>query len=239
MRVAICDDEEEITRLLERYIQCFKVERRPQEHLEIIRMSNVLELYKYLDDDEEMIDIIFLDIVLGSYNGIEWGTKLQEKKPDVKIIFITGYIQHVEEIFNCTPFALLLKPITLKKVEDVLERAVTALLSEKVSYLTVRNKEGIQNVEMKNIVYIESRGRYIELHMINTEVIKITMTMNKIEEMLNEDFVKCHRSYFINLKKIEKLSKNNVYVAGSSILPVSAANYKNVYDKFMAEMEDG
>lgn len=244
MRIAICDDDNRINDLIEDYIKISigkpGIIDKPgfNEVIKIDKISSAFELYEYIENVQDALDVIFLDIVLGRDNGIELGAKLQEKQKNVRIIFITGYINYVESIFHIVPFGLLLKPITQERVSNILLKAIKSLDNNKGSYVTFKNHHGLSTVALKDIVYVESQGRYLEIHCGQADTLRVIMTMNEVEKMLNDDFIRCHRSYFINVRKIKKLSKKYASLDNGNEVPVSAGNYQQVYDKFISSLEE-
>lgn len=238
MRIAICDDDKIINNMIEKYIKLSVNRLGIDESVTIEKIENAFQLYEYIDDARCQLDILFLDIVLGRDNGIELGEKLQERNKNIKIIFITGHINFVESIFKIEPFGLLLKPITEERVFRILLRAIKSLNENQGQYVIFKNRNGLTNVKLNDIMYVESRGRYLEIHFVHEEPLRVTMTMNEMEHMLSDSFIKCHRSYFFNIRKIRKLSKNYACVEGGKEIPVSMGNYKKVYDRLIQNLEE-
>ena len=80
-------------------------------------------------DSGNIYDLIFMDIILKKENGIYLSDNILKKINHVKIVFVTGYVAYVEDIFDIEPFALLVKPIKEEKVLHILEKAFQALES--------------------------------------------------------------------------------------------------------------
>ncbi|MBQ3584656.1 MAG: response regulator transcription factor [Lachnospiraceae bacterium] len=238
MRIGILDDDKEILELLENYIVSELKKTTIQEPVIIDKFETAFELYQFIDETKEKMDILFLDILLGKDNGIELGAKIIEKQSNVKIIFITGNIQYVEEIFNITPFALLLKPIRKEKVGQILIKAYNAVKQSQKQYITFTNRSGMVTLEIDNILYIESRGRYLFIYSEHTDEVKIIMTMSEIENQLPDFFVKSHRSYIINIHKIRKIMQKEVQLNDGVIVPVSQNRHMDVCEKFREYLEE-
>lgn len=236
MHIGICDDDINIINELERYLIRVNSQNDKKQDIVVEKFSNAFAVLDYIENSNETLDVIFLDIVYGSENGISIGEKIQERQKNIKIVFITGYINYVEDIFNIVPFAILIKPFTFDKVSWIWNKVVSAIEAGRTQYVMLKTKDGIYSIDIKDIIYIESRGRYLRISVeeqLERLELTVRMTMNDIEEKLNDLFVKCHRSYFINIMKIRKISKYEVVLSDKSIVPVSRPNYKMIYDRYM------
>ncbi|MGR6906763.1 LytR/AlgR family response regulator transcription factor [Lysinibacillus sp. BSL11] len=67
-------------------------------------------------------NVVFLDIVMPDMDGLALGEKIQEKIPDVEIVFTTGFDQYAIDPFNLHAIDYLLKPLQISRLEKTLER---------------------------------------------------------------------------------------------------------------------
>ena len=235
MRIAICEDEIKIAEeLKDEIVKMSKYISDKEVSVKIF--TNSFGLLDYIESNK--VDVIFMDIVLEKENGISLTADIQEKFKKVKIVFITGYINYVENVFDVKPFALLMKPITEERVRNMLVKLENAINGEEDNYITIENKEGIHTVEENSIIYVESDGRYINIFTQNSGKIRAIMTMSGAEEKFSHKLMKVHRSYMINVRKIKKLEKNAAIIENGVRIPISRGNYQKVYDSYMEYMKN-
>lgn len=198
---------------------------------------NALEALDFLQYNQ--IDLMFVDISMPDITGIEF-IKALVKPP--KFIFITAHREFALEGFKVDAADYLLKPISyadfLKAVEKTKNRYFASLEKETEAqnnnYLFVKSGYKVVKVHLNNIIYIEAMGEYIKIHQENKNPIMTLMSLKKIGEYLlnNVDFMKVHRSYIINLKKIITVDKNRIAVAENTFVPISN-QYKEKFQKFL------
>ncbi len=237
MRIAVCDDEKVIKDIVVEHLNAFFKNTGVQEKIYIDTFSGAFEMLDYMERNKKKYDVIFMDIMLGKDNGIKLSEKILAIHQNVQIIFITGYIDYVEDIFDIAPTGLLIKPISYEKIKKVMEK-VNKNISNNEKYITVNNKDGIQVIHTNEINYIESQGRYLLIKRKSGELIKVIMTISEMEQMLNTDFVKCHRSYIVNCRKIRRLDKRAIYLSDGQDIPVSSGNYENVRKRYINILEE-
>jgi len=190
--------------------------------------SGAMEAMKYLIDNT--VDLIFLDIHMPGFSGVDFVKTL--KNPP-KIILTTSDPKFAIEAFEYE-FIMdyLLKPIEATRFKKAIGKAQTKSIStEKLIKETVETKE-IDNdfyinidrrlikIDLPTIYLIEAKGDYIK---IKTESKDYTVhsTLKKIEEKLPDSlFLKIHRSYIINIKKIIDIEDNSVLIK-KDVIPVS------------------
>ncbi|MDO5981075.1 LytR/AlgR family response regulator transcription factor [Flavivirga spongiicola] len=193
---------------------------------------NAIEAIKYLNQNN--VDLIFLDIHMPDFTGFDF---IQTLKNPPKIILTTSDANFAIEAFEYDCIVdYLVKPITLPRFEKAIQKA-KATTSE-----TVKNTEPADAVEtasgndlyinidrrlikldIPSIYLIEAKGDYIN---VKTEEKNYTVhsTLKKIEEKLPDSlFLKVHRSYIINIKKIIDIEDNSVLIK-KDVIPVSRSN---------------
>jgi two-component system, LytTR family, response regulator len=165
-------------------------------------------------------DVVFLDIEMPRMNGFRMLEELQDT--DAEIIFTTAYNHYAIDAIRISAFDYLMKPIS---VED-LQNAVTRLMvkhkrqtSEKLSVLkkslqenrsqedriAIPTSEGMEFINIKNIVRIESSSNYSKLHLLSGQTVLVTRLLKDFEEMLLPyRFYRVHHSHVINLAYIKK-----------------------------------
>ncbi len=182
MNIAVVDDEEVIREQISGFIK----KRNPG-----FNISGFATGEELLTADKEF-DIIFLDIQMEGMGGIEAARTLRQSNDDRVIIFITGIKEHVFEAFDVSAFHYLLKPIEESKFIEVLGRAVDEAGRRKVQkeqQIFIRTKNRGYTLNLSSILYIENRGKKVEIHTTDMEdIIESYATMDELEGQLGDAF---------------------------------------------------
>ena len=195
---------------------------------------NAMQAIKFLNKNE--VDLIFLDIHMPDFTGFDF---IDSLKNPPKIVLTTSDRDFAIEAFEYDCIVdYLVKPITLprflkamQKVESfkapVVQKAAPVVQeakqeeSEKEMYVNIDRR--LIKIVFDNIFLIEAKGDYV---LIKTEGKNYTVhsTLKKIEEKLPDSlFLKVHRSYIINIKKIVDIEDNSVLIA-RDVIPISRSN---------------
>ena len=190
----------------------------------------------------EQIDLIFCDINMPDVTGMEFVRSLPEENRPM-IIFTTAYSQYAVDGFRLDAVDYLLKPFSLddfrhaaNKAQEWLDlRRTTGQEAGPQEYISVKADHKVMLVRTGDILCVESNGEYVVLVMQDGSRIVTLARMKNMETMLpSESFMRIHRSYIVNLKRISGYAKGCVYVDGiADPLPVS----DNFREAFMAYME--
>jgi DNA-binding LytR/AlgR family response regulator len=184
---------------------------------------NALEAIAFLKENE--VDFIFLDINMPLLSGIELAELLPKK---VKIVFTTAYAEHAADSYNYQKIDYLLKPITLKrflaaiqKIELYFSKIHTN--NEKVppndTYFFVKSGKMLSKILLADILYFEGEKEYVRLTT-STEKLLIYRRLKEIETQLSLPFVRVHNSYIVNIKQLDKIQDNHLFINGKQI-PIS------------------
>ena len=185
---------------------------------------------------ENNIDIIFLDINMPVLNGIEFAALVPR---ETRIIYITAYDNYAVQDFRVNALDYMLKPVSyddfVRAVGKAFEwksmrRALDNDTKRPTRQLTVKSENRLIQMRLDSINYVEVRNdRVIFFRSDGTEV-SSPMSMREIEEILPADrFMRVHRSFIVNLARIEVVERNRI-VFGKTYIPVS--EYKR--DEFFA-----
>lgn len=160
-------------------------------------------------------DVAFVDIDLKGESGLECAKVLTELNPKLKVIFATAHSEYMANAFEIYAFDYLVKPFHVERVVKTLsrikqknaeEQPATVVQSEKQSdKLMIKGKEQIVFVDKKEIIFIERSDNATKI-VTEDEIYKTSAALGTIEEKLNgTEFMRCHKSYIINLSKITKI----------------------------------
>jgi DNA-binding LytR/AlgR family response regulator len=231
IRCLIIDDEPLARQLLESYVQQVK-------SLQLIQScSTAIEAFEVLHQQE--VDLMFLDIQMPGINGLNF---LKSLKQPPKVIFTTAYMEHAVEAFELEALDYLLKPVTferfIKAIQKVQKREESNVPSAPATdpVLFIKENKRLVRIEHNDIIYLEGFGDYVKVATPN-QVHVTYSTLNKLGELLpTSHFIRIHRSYIINLNKLQFLEGNYVQIAGHS-LPIGLT-YKEALLLKLNQQED-
>lgn len=241
IKALIIDDEPDSTELLRMQLQhnCPGVEVVEVFHSAV----------KALDAIEKINpDLIFLDIEMPVMNGFELLARLPGLQSS--IIFITAYNQFAIKAFKFNAVDYLVKPVDTTELINAVERVPLKTLpdpaqmnnlqkqlgGEPISRIAIPHAKSIVFVELDDVLYAEAKNNYTKLLLINGTGYTISKTLGDVQEVLEErQFLRVHRQFIINLKKIKQLYRgDNMYVVmddGTNI-PVARTQKEKLVERF-------
>lgn len=227
MNCIIIDDEEMARAIIAQFIS---------QHTDLVianEFSNAIGAIKYLNQNE--IDLIFLDIHMPDFTGFDF---IQTIKNPPKIILVTSDKNFAIEAFEYECIVdYLVKPITQDRFLKAIQKANAVKLESAPKEVkeTKTKEEDNKNefyvnidrrlikIEIPLVTIVEAKGDYIHIKTENKNYI-VHSTLKKIEDKLPPDlFLKVHRSFIINTKKIIDIEDNSVLI-GKDVIPVSRSN---------------
>lgn len=201
----------------------------------IDQFSNAIQAIKYLNQNE--VDLMFLDIHMPDFTGFDL---IQTLKNPPKIILTTSDAKFAIDAFEYECIVdYLVKPISEQRFQKAVDKAKKFTIKkqsqekevastngeakEEESQLYINIDRRLIKIEISSIYLVEAKGDYI-LIKTDTKNYTVHSTLKKIEEKLPKDlFLKVHRSYIINLKRIIDIEDNSVLIA-KDVVPVSRSN---------------
>jgi DNA-binding LytR/AlgR family response regulator len=191
--------------------------------------SDAIQAIKYLNENQ--VDLIFLDIHMPNFSGLDF---IKTLKDPPKIIFTTSDPKFAIEAFEYDFIVdYLLKPIELPRFEKAIRKAEKLNLTQ--NKISQQKEQAIKNdfyvnidrrlikIDLPSIYLIQANGDYINIKT-ETKNYVVHSTLKKIEEKLPDSlFLKVHRSYIINVKKIIDIEDNSVLIK-KDVVPVSRSN---------------
>lgn len=168
-------------------------------------------------------DLIFLDIVLGNENGFDLLKTLPDPLP--KIIFTTAFNEYALRAIKVSAVDYLLKPISIKELQDAVEKAARAIdhnkhlhafkqnifsSNNKLHKIALPTSDGHIFAEISDIISLKADGSYTHINLVKKQSILVSKQLKEYEYMLDgENFFRVHHSHIVNVEHIAK------YIRGS------------------------
>ncbi|MCX4269135.1 MAG: LytTR family DNA-binding domain-containing protein [Lachnospiraceae bacterium] len=233
MNIAVVDDEEAIREQINNFIK----KRNPDFNISGFATGEELLAA------EKDFDMIFLDIQMEGISGIEVARTFRQSGVDVVLIFITGIKEYVFEAFDVSAFHYLLKPIEEQKFLEVLSRAaeeVRKRKGQKERQIFIRAKNQGYTLSLNNILYIESRGKKVEIHTSDMEdVIASYITMDELERQLRDSFYRCHRGYLVNMAHIARYDSDSIFLSNGEKVYLTRKKHNEFVKAYMWYLQNG
>ena len=187
----------------------------------------------------EVIDAIFCDINMPDLNGMDFVKSLAVPP---MVVFTTAYSEYAVEGFKVDAVDYLLKPFGLadfqraaNKVKaryDLMNTAVVSTVDED-NAIFLKTEYKVVRLSISDIRFVEGMSEYLKIHVEGQpKPLIVLLSMKKMEERLPNSFMRIHRSYIINLKKIQEVNKNRVIMDRDTWLPIGD-NYKEQFQDYI------
>lgn len=227
MNVIIVDDEPLAQEVIETYVA-----QIPELTL-LGKAGNAVEANSLLQ--EHSVDLMFLDVQMPMLNGIDFLKSLDN--PPL-VILTTAFSEFAVDAFALNAVDYLMKPVALDRFMKAVNKAVAAKAGSEIidshseeverDYIFVKADKKLIKVEFKEVVFIEGLKDYVIIRNDETRVITL-QTMKSLEAKLPSSiFRRVHRSYIVNLEKVEAVEGNSleVTVKGQKKLIAIGKNYR-------------
>src|SRR5687768_9974452 len=232
LKCIIVDDEPLAIEILEAYVG--KVDQ-----LQLVStFRNAVSAFTFLQ--EHPVDLIFLDIQMPKLSGIDF---LKTLKDPPKVIFTTAFRDYAIQGFELEIVDYLLKPIPfdrfLKAVAKVLHQPSappTSVSKQEIAsdnYVYFKVDKKMIKTKMADVLYIESIKDYVKVKTPDKEIVTQQKISYLEESLPREQFLRIHRSFIVNLEKIDAYSATDVEI-GKHNIPIGR-NYKNDVMKILAK----
>lgn len=219
IRCIVVDDEPLAIQLLENYVMKIPF-------LELVFSSeNPILALEYIQKNET--DLIFLDIQMPELSGINFMKIVGDK---LKYILTTAYSEYALEGYEHNVIDYLLKPISFGRFEKSALKAQERFPTNESSansYFFVKSSGQQHKINFDEILFVESIKDYVNIKTENQEYIVLD-TLKSLENQLPENFARVHKSFILNLNKIEKIDVRNVFLNSGKEIPIGET-YKSEF----------
>jgi DNA-binding LytR/AlgR family response regulator len=224
IRCIVIDDEPFALKQMEGYVN-----KTP--FLELVgSCANAFEAMELLNEKD--VDAAFVDINMPEMTGMEF----VKTHPDLAIIFTTAYSEYAVESYKVSAIDYLLKPIGyedfLRAAKKLEERKPETLTEEVNDHFFIKVDSKTVRVNFAEILFIESQSEYVKIILDNKSFLTL-MSLKKLATILPiSNFMRVHRSYIVNLEKINTIERYRILFDGHDPIPVSD-QYKDQFKTFI------
>ncbi len=226
LKCVIIDDEVIARELLAKYIS-----KIPE--LELMgsfgNALNAMQLFR-----EGNIDILFLDIEMPNINGLDF---LKSLNANPSVILTTAYSEYAIQSYDLGVLDYLIKPIEFDRFYKAINKALAQRQIKSLPLSTnseeqqprgyperifVKANNKVLNIDLKEVLYITSKGAYIQLVMTSGEKFMVLQSMNRMEEILPDNrFFRVHRSHIVNIRHVKTIEGNTIKIGQGKEITIS------------------
>lgn len=231
IRCVAIDDEPLALNVIENYIS-----QTPDLEL-LQRFTNPVKALQFLSQNE--VDLLFVDIQMPDLTGLDLISTLKSKPV---LIFTTAYSEYAIEGFKADAIDYLLKPIDYPDFERAANKAKDWIYTKRnqamqvqtnKDFLFIKSEYKIVRLNFDDIRYIQGMSEYVRIFLTTGKPVMSLISMKSLEAQLPEHrFMRVHKSFIVNLEKINIIERNEIVYEDGVIIPVSA-QYKAKFQEFL------
>jgi DNA-binding LytR/AlgR family response regulator len=228
VRIAICEDEKIHQEAIQGQLQ--KWAAGSCHEVDVSVFDNAETLLMLWED--VIFDVLILDIEMGQMSGMELAKAIRRIDANVTIIFVTSHASYSLEGYDVNPLHYLIKPLQSEKFHKVMDKALAVYSLKGGDNLVISAESGLQKIPPGAIRYIAMFSHNAEIFTADGSYTART-TLKELLRALPAHFINCHRSYVINMFKVDCAFNDHVVMAGGAGIPVSKARSKQVRELFI------
>jgi DNA-binding LytR/AlgR family response regulator len=187
--------------------------------------ENPIEATTYLKS--EKVDLAFIDVEMPEISGLQLIDLLDSK---IAVIIVSNRDQYAIDAFERDVCDYLLKPLNdysrfmkavlkAKEIRDTRHEISSGKANDNPLFVKVDSL--LHNINLDTILWVEAYGDYVKINT-DQKMLMVLSTLKAIESKVPEDeFVRVHRSFIVNIKRIDNIDPNNLQI-GPKIIPISA-----------------
>lgn len=221
IKIVIVDDEILIAEDLKDMLNSFGIRKIEMAH---DKQTALILISEYKPD------VVLLDIRMEKeLDGLEIGEYINThfKLP---FIYITAHsdVEMIKLIVKTKPAGYITKPFKKSDLFANINLAIESI--NKNNVLTIKDGYNTIIVDISEILYIETEGNYINIFTESKKIVSRQSLDSLLLELDQELFIKTHRSYVVNIKKVTKYSGKELYI-NNILLPISKTNTEMVEER--------
>ncbi|MBP3617208.1 MAG: response regulator transcription factor [Lachnospiraceae bacterium] len=236
LKIAVVDDEKSVAAQTECLLTEVRKELRLEAEIDVLGSGE--EAVGSLKH-ECMYHLIFLDIEMGDYSGIDVSRFIRETLQDelTQIVYLTGKNGYDRQLFEFRPFGFIEKPASQEKIREMLSKYVR-IYGETQERFEYKSGHSTYFVKLGDVLYFESVDRKVKIKMLTGEEIFYGAIQNVWERVKNKSFFIPHKSYIVNYRFVKSFHPDCMYLVNDERIPVAKGKRKDVA-MLQMKMENG
>jgi len=188
------------------------------------------------------VDVCFLDIMMPGMTGIELAKHIRimeaaERADPREIVFVSASNEYAAECFELKAFSYLLKPPAPKKVKTILQEIFGIKQAKDVAGIPISTKAMTRFLYFREISFLEVINNKVFFHLVDGSEIAVISALSTLLPKIMEDrrFVKCHRSFVVNMNDTAIVQGNSMVMHSGRRIPISRtyAGFRDEYIEYL------
>lgn len=203
LNFVLCDDNLNIVNKLKEMLEILFTKHDIEAKI-TFTSDNATDTLKFINNNH--VDVLILDINLNSnISGIDLAKQIRKNNKNIYIIFSTGHLEYSLVAYSVKTFDYLPKPITIERLETTLIRLLEDIQFSNKKFIYINNRTVINNSEIN---YIKKDGMKL-IFCTNSQNYETYNSFNKIQSILPDNFIRCHKSYIANTENISNINTHS------------------------------
>ncbi len=217
LRIAICDDDPDFSFQMRSLLERWNNQKYVFSIEEFEDGDSLIKAHK-----ETPFDIIFLDIIMPLFNGIEAAREIRAHDQSSKIIFLTSSPEFAVDSYTVKATNYLLKPIEPEKLFLCLKEVVENI-TQSARSIIIKSNHATHRIELRNIEYIEAQNKHVLFTLTDGNTVASIDPLYTYTDsfLLADGFFKCHRSYIVNIHQIDSYTSKEIKMHSGFRIPIS------------------
>lgn len=235
MRIVIAEDDPAFAIQLQEYLSRFGQENHQEMQVTVYSDgAELVDRYRY------DADLLLLDVEMPSLSGLDAAKSIRASDPKVLIIFITNLAQYAIRGYEVSALDYVLKPVTYYALAMKLRLALRLIRQNEEQSILLSRDGDMVRIPLSHLFYIEIYSHRLCYHTTEGDILLTSVrTLSHLEEELQESgFIRCHKSYLINLRYVDALRSTSVLLNGQEI-PVSRNRRGDVLQALLHYVKGG
>lgn len=229
IHIAVVDDEhifrDVISKIINKKMQDLEI---PCEIHELSDAESLISLV-----ESTPISLIFLDIDMPGFNGLEAGEYLFKNKHNREIVYVSGFDNYVFDALKYYPFNFVRKSHMQDEIPKTIENFI-GIYNTDTKFINIRSGYRSLRVLVKDILYISKSGRKTCVIILNGDPIYTWESMSEIaKSCLDIGFTRISKDRIVNLKYVESIDKVEVMLNNGTTLPLSKEWLESSVQQFL------
>ncbi|WP_205511179.1 LytR/AlgR family response regulator transcription factor [Longitalea arenae] len=225
IKCMIIDDEPIARKGLEGYI----------EKIDFLELVGVCEDAVQLNSllKQQRADLLFLDIEMPYVSGIDF---LKNNPQAPKVIFTTAYEQYAIKGYELDVLDYLLKPISFERFLKAANKAYDYFINVSTAapaYLFIKTDNRLEKVNLEDLLFVEAMENYVALYTPDKKLITHATLKAMQEKLPASQFIQPHKSYLVNIQRIQSIEGNMLHVGGKYQIPISKYQKEEIMEKIV------
>ncbi len=228
MNIAICDNLD-----IDRKILIDIINRYFTEHNSLVNITTYNNGEDLISDfNHQNFDLIFLDIYMYNLNGIDTAKEIRKKDDNSILVFITTSSDFALDAYELDALQYLIKPINCDKIKKILDKCLKHF-SANLHFIKVLEDGYPVKILINDIYYIDVYDKTCFIHL-KDKVIKTYSSLTKLLNLLEKSsFLKCHRSYIVNMLYIKEMLSNDFILKNGEKIPITKNDKLNLKQTYL------